>query len=781
MKEGFMADRIKQFFHYLFFGKTGRSGKVLHRFVWIGCLSVCIPILLAGMIYYNLSMDRIKNEILDENKSSLVLLKDRAERILQNIEKESLQLSADPNIYDLFTNRITESPIIWHQDLLSKIAVAKNTTDFINEIYFYSDVDNIVLSNTYGTIPIQDYKYKDDINRLMRDNSLSNWTYLPLSQKEGYLTFARRLPVTGSSTAKGIVAFQVETETVSKFLQANTTIMSEGQELVFVNYPDPLLTGSHTVKNLDKLANLPGLKKISATDTTIDSFYDVGLGGEKVYYSYVKSVFGRTYIAVATEEMIKDRLMWIRGFTSLTILFLIALAVVITYFSTKKAYSPIEQLIKHSQTVGAGKIKSNENEFDYIRECIDYLSQETQHLGDYMEKIQPTLRERCLQQLLNGDYIRNESLIQDCDTYGLTVKSSYVVMVVEVENVFKERRFLPGDKPIVAFAVTNVMQELMSKSSTINGYVFPYQGKGIALLQWKNETEQLKLYHRLIEFASSVRESLKNYLSFDASIGMGRCYSHIADVPVSYKEAELALQYRIYHDSDSILHIEDLENSKTGSAFRYPREQESTIIDSLTKGQLEEAEQALAGFSKALNISQSYNFIHQSYYVLVSAIITSLEKQEGGILDILEHNLFGQLESKHTSREIFSWFVEVLFPLYKKLTEDYDNNVGQSVIRQVCKYIREHCTEDMSLVLCAERMGISHSYLSRLFKKEMGINFHEFVIECRVEETKRLLLETDQSISEIAGIIGYSERNLTRVFQRLTRMTPGVYRTQHRN
>ncbi|NHN33038.1 helix-turn-helix domain-containing protein [Paenibacillus agricola] len=776
-----MANRLVQGYRYLFFGHTGRSGKYLHRFVWIGCLAVCLPILLAGTVYYNLSMDRMKNEIMDESKSSLVLLKDRAERILQNIEKESLQLAADPTIHDLFANRITDNPTVWHKELLDKITVAKNATDFISEIYFYNDIDHIVVSNTYGTMDAEAYKYKEDVQLLMKEESLSSWTYLPVSQKEGYLTFARRLPITGSSSSKGIIAFQVETEIVSKFLQADTTIMSKGQELVFVNYQDSLLTNNHTTTNVNRLANLSALQTISESDNNIDSFYNVGLDGKKAHYSYVKSVFGRTYVAIVSEEMIASRLMWIRAFTMLTVLFLIALAVVITYFSTKRAYSPIEQLIKHSKTIGAGKIQSKENEFDYIRECIDYLSKETQHLGSYMEKIQPTLRERCLQQLLNGDYIRSETLIQDCHTYGLTINSNYVVMVVEVENVYKERRFLPGDKPIVAFAVTNVMQELMGKSSNLNGYVFPYQGKGIALLQWKNDTEQLKLYHRVIEFATSVRESLKNYLSFEASIGMGRCYSHIADVPVSYKEAELALQYRIYHDSDSILHIEDLENSKTGSAFRYPRELESTLIEALTKGELEEAEQSLTGFSKALNISQSYNFIHQSYYVLVSAIITSLEKQEGSILDILEHNLFGQLESKHTSQEITDWFVEVLFPLYKKLTEDYYNNVGQSVIRQVCKYIREHCTEDISLVLCAERMGISHSYLSRLFKKEMGINFLEFVVECRVEETKRLLLETDQSISEIAVIIGYSERNLTRVFQRLTRMTPGVFRSENRN
>jgi two-component system, response regulator YesN len=62
----------------------------------------------------------------------------------------------------------------------------------------------------------------------------------------------------------------------------------------------------------------------------------------------------------------------------------------------------------------------------------------------------------------------------------------------------------------------------------------------------------------------------------------------------------------------------------------------------------------------------------------------------------------------------------------------------------------------------------------------MGINFLDFVVECKVEEVKRLLLETDQSISEIAGIIGYSERNLTRIFQRKVQMTPSMFRSAYR-
>jgi two-component system, response regulator YesN len=84
------------------------------------------------------------------------------------------------------------------------------------------------------------------------------------------------------------------------------------------------------------------------------------------------------------------------------------------------------------------------------------------------------------------------------------------------------------------------------------------------------------------------------------------------------------------------------------------------------------------------------------------------------------------------------------------------------------------------LVQCAEMIGMSPSYLSRQFKKEMGVNFLEFVVQCKFEEAKRLLLETDLNISEIASAIGYSDRNLNRIFQRYTKQNPSIFRAEHR-
>lgn len=772
-----ISDTYRAFFP----GKRRRGGQVLRRMIWLGCITVCIPIMAAGFIYYQVAMERTQNQIREESKATLLQARDRVERMMQSLEKDSLQLAADPLITDLFAGRVTDQPLVWHLNLLNKIALSKNANDFISEAYFYTTLESLVISNQYGGVELSGYKYREDVAELLRDGSPTRWVYLPGSRGEGTVTFARRVPESSvETTAHGVVALQVDMNAILGFLPEPTVAAQSGKELVFISSPRGQGLNAEQTELL--LARLHGMTeaKPDGPPGAFDGFYEGTPMGRDFQVTYMRSVFGRTYVSVVPQGYIAAKLVWIRAVTLLSLFFFIVLAVIFTYFSAKRAYSPIEQLIKHSKSVGAGRISGSGDEIDDIRACLDYLSMETQQLGSYMEKAQPTLRERYLQKLISGDYVLSEALVRDGQTHGLEVHSIYGVMVVEVENVYRETRFLPGDKSVVAFAVANVLQELIDKDGELRGYVFPYQGKGIALLQWDTDDEQRLLTARMTKFAGAVCEALKSYLSFEASVGIGRCYSHLADVPVSYKEAEVALQYRIYQDTAAVLHIEDLESPRSRSALHYPRKLETAIVEALARSDRAEAGEALGRFMKALQASQSVTFVHQSYAVLLSAVISSMEKQGGSILDILEHNLFGQLEGKQTSRDIHDWFTGVLFPLHEQMTARSQHDAGQVAIRQICEYIREHSTDDLSLVQCADLVGMSPSYISRLFKKEMGVNFLEFVVECKLEEAKRLLLETDRSVSEIAATVGYSERNLTRVFQRTLQMTPGLYRAKYR-
>ncbi|TVY11034.1 helix-turn-helix domain-containing protein [Paenibacillus cremeus] len=776
--------------------KPAQGGKYLYRLIWLGCISVCIPIILACAVYYQFSMNRVNQEIINQSQASLVSMKDRAERILQGIEQQSLQLAIDPIVSDFFTKGPMDNTLVWHQQLLDRIALLKNSNGFIDEIYFYNTAEDLVLSNRYGAIAKESYKYKNDIDRLLANVQLSQWAYMPISQKDGFITFARMLPVVSGGKPQGILAFEIEMSAVSNFLQTDTLILptaglvtksnvsdqsSQGQDLLITNYQKLFDTKTSERAELSSmLLSLPAIQQIRASDKGTDNFYAQGLDGEKAHFLYMKNVFGRTYITVISEQQITNQLNWIRGMTLLILFFFIVLGVLLTYFNTKRAYNPIEQLINHSKGLNVGRIPSKENEFDYIKACLDFLNQETEKLGSYMEKIEPTLREKCLQQLLGGDYVRQEALVEDCEAYGIPVRATYVVLVAEAENITKDTRFLPEEKGVIAFVIANVMQEMLQMDSALRGYVMPYQGRGVVLMHFAQGKEQSALLQQTLKYAQSVCASLKNVLKIDVSVGIGRYYAHVADVPVSYKEADTALQYRMYKETDHVLFIEDLEHTKKPLPLRYPKQLEQSILNTLEAGEMESAARYLSEFADVLRESESYVFIYQSYHMLLSSIITSLEKQGGSLLDILEHNVFGQLKNKTTSKDIYDWFVETLFPLYQWLTESGRTASSQSVIQLICKHIKENSTSDVSLVQCADMVGMSASYLSRLFKKETGMNFLDYVVECKLEEAKKLLTETDQSVSEIATAIGYSERNLNRIFQRLTQTSPSVFRSKHR-
>ncbi|WP_240421114.1 helix-turn-helix domain-containing protein [Paenibacillus periandrae] len=772
-----MANWSKFLLKYLRIERLTNPNKYLYKLIWLGCISVCVPVILASTVYYQLSMNRMETFIQTESDSSLTILKDRAERVLQEIEQDSLQLAKDPMLQEVHTGSSGDSTI-WNIEILKKIALVKNSNSFINEIFLYNSPGSVILSNEYGPVPKEEYKYKEDIDRLLASKYLTQWS--PLSKREGYITFARLLPLIGNGGPEGLLGFEIETSALSKFLETDTVIVTSAQELIIVKLHDPFGMDRKTdAELLQQTGSLKGIQMIQASDKNSGRFEAEGIDGKPAQYRYVKNVFARTYVSVIPEQAITDQLDWIRRIMVLILVLFVGVGVLLTYFTSKRAYNPIEQLINHSRSLRVDGIQDKENELDIIKESLDYLSKETKKLGAYMDKMEPSLREKFLFQLLSGDYTRNETLIQDCATYGIEVTSTNVVLIVEAENIYKEKRFLPEEKGIVAFSLANVMQEIL-RSHALQGYVIPYQGRGAAILQFKPDMVQQAMLDLTREYAAAISAAFHNYLSFEVTVGIGRLYAHVADVPVSYKEAETALQYRIFRDSETILFIEDVEPVKKQALIKYPREQEAAVVAALEQEDIPFATQNFKRFTEILQSSQSYVFIYQSYHVLLSSLIVSLEKRGANAVDVMEHNLFGQLGDKQTSQEICEWFEDTLFPLYLWLTRNDRESAGESIIQTICTYISENCGNDLSLVQCAEIVGVSPSYLSRLFKKSMGKNFLEYVVESKIDEAKRLLRDTDQGLGEIATAIGYSERNFIRIFQRHVQITPGGYRSNHR-
>lgn len=87
----------------------------------------------------------------------------------------------------------------------------------------------------------------------------------------------------------------------------------------------------------------------------------------------------------------------------------------------------------------------------------------------------------------------------------------------------------------------------------------------------------------------------------------------------------------------------------------------------------------------------------------------------------------------------------------------------------------------MSLSYMAEQFGIRDSYLSKLFKENMGENSIDYLMQKRLEEAARLLRETDMTVKQVVKSVGYEDAtSFAKKFSKRFGMTPGVLRINSR-
>ena len=96
---------------------------------------------------------------------------------------------------------------------------------------------------------------------------------------------------------------------------------------------------------------------------------------------------------------------------------------------------------------------------------------------------------------------------------------------------------------------------------------------------------------------------------------------------------------------------------------------------------------------------------------------------------------------------------------------------------RLTEYIRREYMNDISLDSAGEALGMSSSYIGLVFRKVGETSFLKYLTDIRMEETKRLLKETDLTLREIGEKVGIENQNtLIRTFKKAEGVTPGQYR-----
>ena len=136
-----------------------------------------------------------------------------------------------------------------------------------------------------------------------------------------------------------------------------------------------------------------------------------------------------------------------------------------------------------------------------------------------------------------------------------------------------------------------------------------------------------------------------------------------------------------------------------------------------------------------------------------------------GIIDEV-YKLLAEIEKEYTnpdaySEDILLYHTRMIFYLLLRNSDSCtDQQPGNEYIENAINYLKENFHTDITLSEVAKKYSVSHEHFSRMFKKETGFGFCEYLNMLRLQKAEQLLKENNKlSIAKIAFTCGFNDSN----------------------
>ena len=279
----------------------------------------------------------------------------------------------------------------------------------------------------------------------------------------------------------------------------------------------------------------------------------------------------------------------------------------------------------------------------------------------------------------------------------------------------------------------------------------------------KGTAESVPVYtQRAVERIEQVCGSRKELIWYVAA---GEPVARFSELRSCYAQANHAFACRYLMPDTHVLTKEAAEaltadGKEKGTILNVDasRMDTSVIRGFLKEGQIPEisefTERYLASFADVTGSKIFRNYMALNIRFEVLAFIQGLGFQQEEFTEGLDERVRSfSLEVKDLEP-----YLESLLQKALEYRDRESNRQGNRVLQEAMRYLEENYSNpEMSLNLTAAQVGVSGSYLSSLFSKESGKTFVECLTQMRMQESCRLLRESQLHTAEIAAAVGYKD------------------------
>jgi two-component system response regulator YesN len=310
------------------------------------------------------------------------------------------------------------------------------------------------------------------------------------------------------------------------------------------------------------------------------------------------------------------------------------------------------------------------------------------------------------------------------------------------------------------------LKETVKQSSC--GWVGALSSGQIPLVVFREEglshrAQASSLARRLLALAN-------RWPNLEIKVGIGRPCDALERIRGSYREALLACagepsasRYRFYEDCPVTV--------GEGQAAASDPAAEKQLKDHVRMNRWVRVGETVSDAIRRMELAGTEPLEAQQR-VLDLLLVISRELQEMGAP--AEKPLFSLLALDYRQLRAET---DAMLERLTRAAEEHRNRLETDAVRKIERFVRDHCREDLSLETIARQVGLSPHYVSKFFKERTGVNYIDYLTECRVEKAKELMRDPGLSLKEIAIDVGYRDPNyFSKVFRKVCGLTPSEYR-----
>ena len=202
--------------------------------------------------------------------------------------------------------------------------------------------------------------------------------------------------------------------------------------------------------------------------------------------------------------------------------------------------------------------------------------------------------------------------------------------------------------------------------------------------------------------------------------------------------------------------IDEIEHREPTEEFLFYRAVASGDVEAVRKNCTQERfveEECVGILSRNPVTNMKYHF------VITTAMVTRLCKQNGMEMEQafrLSDFYIQKLDNIHTVEGVQSLHDEMVINFAEKMRRYFRDDTNSKHINACKEYIYAHVKERITIEDLADTLGVSASYLSRLFKKETGVSVSAYIRAQKIDMAKNLLRYSDYTVIEIANRLSFS-------------------------